>query len=95
MAKLSVAAFDSINQGITLAQPDVLVTLDFSAGAVESNVLNAGNVRYVRLCADAPCYYETGSSPTVTADSRYLPANTVELIGVLNGNRIRVAAGAE
>jgi hypothetical protein len=95
MAKLSVAAFSSVSGSLVAGQPTESLVLDFASGAVETAVLDVSNVRFVRLCADAPCLYETGVSPTVSAASRYLPANTVEVFRLDPGNRIRVAAAAE
>lgn len=94
MAKLFVASFSSMNEGLPLGNPSKTL-LDFASGAVQTDVLSTNALRFVRLCADAPCFYEVGASPVVVDSSRYLPANTVELIQVESNSRIRVAAAAE
>lgn len=95
MAKLSVAAFSGVNGGYPHGDPVVSV-LDFSFSAQETSEFSSNAVRYVRLCADAPCFFETGATPAaIGAASRYLPANTVEVLSLDPHAKLRVAAAAE
>lgn len=97
MAKLSIASFNSLTGGVpqmTTGQPDCSV-LDFSFGAQETDIFSSNGIRFARICADAPCFYETGTTPVVGASSRYLPANTIEVLSLDPNTRIRVAAAAE
>lgn len=95
MAKISVAVFSMVNGGYPHGDPVVSV-LDFSFGAQETGEFSSNAVRYLRLCADAPCFYETGATPAaIGAASRYLPANTIEMLSLDPHTKLRVAAAAE
>jgi hypothetical protein len=95
MAKLSVASYSSTNGGYTHGDPAVSV-LDFAFSAQETGEFSSNAVRYLRLCADAPCFYETGATPAaIGASSRYLPADTIEVLSLDPHTKLRVAAAAE
>jgi hypothetical protein len=59
--------------------------------STESSALQAGT-RFLRLVADADAYLEFAASPTATAASTRLKADTVEFIAVEPGQGLKVAA---
>jgi hypothetical protein len=49
---------------------------------------------FVRIICTATAYFAFGASPTATAASPYLPANTVEYFGVTKGQKVAFYDGS-
>ncbi len=61
--------------------------------AAQSAAFGAG-VKVVRVIADANAWLLFGEDPTATANSKFLPANSVEYFGVIAGQKVSVYDGA-
>lgn len=64
-------------------------TVSIGAGSVQSAAFNAAT-RFIRVCNDATCSVSFGTSPTATATSTRLPANSVEYFAVMPGLKLAV-----
>lgn len=86
-SELPVSPID-VNNSIPVAEhpADVQQTVSFTTSA-QSSVF-AETTTILRIVSDETCRYLVGSNPTAVAGSNYLPAGTVEYIGVKGGDRI-------
>ena len=71
--------------GTLLADQKVTVGSS-SAQSAATNV----KTRMIVLTADVPCQWEEGTSPTASATSLYLPADTPRAFGTVGGNLLAV-----
>ena len=60
--------------------------------ATLSSAFNSAT-RIVRLAWDTACHIEIGSSPTATANSKFMPAAGVEYFEVTGGDKLSVYDG--
>jgi hypothetical protein len=99
MATLNVTEYSDANRqsGHALAVPLCDSRMDFNhvtftATAVQSTAFGA-TTRIIRIYATVACYYKIGPSPQVaTTDHTYLPASSIERLGVQPGDVISVVA---
>jgi hypothetical protein len=59
------------------------------AGSLQSAAFNA-KTKFVRIHTDAICSVAFGTSPTATANSKRLAANSTEYFGVTPGDKLAV-----
>ena len=65
-------------------------TVAIGAGSVQSSAFNA-LTKFVRVSTDAICSIEFGTSPTATATTRRMPANSTEYFSVPLGASYKIA----
>lgn len=59
-------------------------------GSSTQSAAFATSTSRVRLSATGACHIALGTNPTATATSTYLPANVVEFVEVLGGEKVAV-----
>jgi len=90
-AKQGRDAAGYINQNATPEEPPIVnQTLAIGAGSLASAAFNAGT-GIIRLHTDAICSVEVGATPTASATTRRMAANTTEYICVKPGSGFKVA----
>jgi hypothetical protein len=98
MAKLYITEYSDIAQTVRGSAPvgqensDVVeqTPVTIGGGSLSSSAF-AATTTYVRIHADAICSIAFGTSPTATANSRRLAADTTEYFGVPKGSSYKVA----
>ena len=95
MAKVYVSEYAAtpafVGQTVPTGQEPALAeqVVNITAGSVQSAAFNA-NTKFIRVHTDAICSYEIGASPTATANTPRMAANTTEFFGVVGGHKIAI-----
>ena len=61
-----------------------------SSGSSAASSAFGSNIEYVRVCADADCHIEFGTSPTATTSKIFLPSKDTEYFKVSEGEKVAV-----
>ena len=61
-----------------------------SSGSSAASSAFGSNIEYVRVCADADCHIEFGTSPTATSSKIFLPSKDTEYFKVSEGEKVAV-----
>ena len=61
-----------------------------SSGSSAASSAFGSNIDYVRVCADADCHIEFGTSPTATTSKIFLPSKDTEYFKVSEGEKVAV-----
>jgi len=61
-----------------------------SSGSSAASSAFGANIEYVRICADADCHIEFGTSPTATTSKIFVPSKDTEYFKVSEGEKVAV-----
>jgi len=86
-----LAADASGNTVMAGQEPGTVQQVAISASNAQSSPL-ADSTRYVRLHTDTACRIAFGATPTASATTQRMAANSTEFFGVTPGTRIAVIA---
>lgn len=84
---MSVLARDSNGNVVYVIAPGVVQKITTSGTTAPSAAFGT-NTTIIRICCTAAVHYTLGAAPVADATMTYLPANVVEYIGVVPGQKI-------
>ena len=95
MSILNYRAYSSTNyqagENNPIAQEPALAGANVTVGGTSTkSAAMPDDTLFVRLAADVACYVEFGADPTAAAGTMYMPAGSVEYVGIAAGDKIAV-----